>query len=604
MEDFGADSGSADEKVNFLLRMLAGQRANVEVSTRCLVKLSLLCAASSTNQQAALCRGALESVTRVMRVHSEDSSVQSCGCSAIYNLSLGADAGADRFRPALIQVIAAIRNHASTSDAVGRNGQRALRRLVAESESMRALATQVGAEESWWAGEADMPAPATIKVTTYSAPTSDGAAMAPKLPAPAGDASSGEAHTPAMPPAVAPAVAPAGAPAVTSTAEAALGLGGSMGGGVGRGGSMALVLGGRLEELFAAIEEDDEDAVRRLLANGQLDVNGVLDEDSWVVDVLDANGISALATVDAGLGTQQDIGGIAGGAGSPAPPSMRSVRDRSSTSLRPLFLPSASSRRLNAKTAVSVTPLLVAVRQERSKLVALLLEKGADPNLTAPGLPPPLTLAALSPDTTNLVALLAAGAALEGLDVRGGTALMAASFAGHETTVEALCSRNASVSARAADGMHAVAVAALAGQASVLEILIRHGSPEVLDLPVSKRKTTPVMFAALHAVRSGDTRGVAHLVEAGADPDLQDASGLTAMDLASNQLRAARPSAPPPLVSAATPSSAASDERLAALTRALAGGLAPLGQGGRGRSGTGLGSTKIKLYRAASGTAD
>ena len=40
------------------------------------------------------------------------------------------------------------------------------------------------------------------------------------------------------------------------------------------------------------------------------------------------------------------------------------------------------------------------------------------------------------------------------------------------------------------------------------------------------------------------------------------------------------------------------------LTRALAGGLAPLGQGGRGRSGTGLGSTKIKLYRAASGTAD
>ena len=47
----------------------------------------------------------------------------------------------------------------------------------------------------------------------------------------------------------------------------------------------------------------------------------------------------------------------------------------------------------------------------------------------------------------------------------------------------------------------------------------------------------------LHAVRSGDTRGVAHLVEAGADPDLQDASGLTAMDLASNQLRAARPSA-------------------------------------------------------------
>ena len=112
-EDFASGEGSPDEKVAFLLRLLQEtSRGKIDVSVRCLDKLSVLCEASSANRQAALRRGALESAVRLMRVHSDHSTVQSSGCAAIAGLAPGSGGGVDRFRPALEVVIAAMQ-HAS-----------------------------------------------------------------------------------------------------------------------------------------------------------------------------------------------------------------------------------------------------------------------------------------------------------------------------------------------------------------------------------------------------------------------------------------------------------------------------------------------------------
>ena len=137
-DDFtGATGADAEEKLDFLLKMLQGQRSDTATAARCLQGLSTLCDSSGVNQTAALMRGALEATVRVMRLHLSEVDVQGSGCAVIASLANQAESHPERFAGAVMLVGQSLRAHPASPE-VNHSGRKALQ-LLSQSGTMRAL---------------------------------------------------------------------------------------------------------------------------------------------------------------------------------------------------------------------------------------------------------------------------------------------------------------------------------------------------------------------------------------------------------------------------------------------------------------------------------
>lgn len=464
------------EKMDWILKLLQGQRSNAYVAAKCLEKLALLVGVIEANRAESLQRGALPATVRAMRVHASEPKVQAWGCAMVANLAEGPTSSL--FSGGAVEVVVNGMVHHSDDADVRELGCCALRNIC-RTEALRAEATKAGAKEAWL--------PAKQQRVGFAAEDDDGKATtsseeeAPKRPRPLDRAPSAPGFVPPRVRGDSLAKPAAPPPSVLAAYEASAVAG------------EAPTAEEMLEELFRAVDAGDIGTTSALLGMGGtgLDVNGSLVDTSWT----DAARKKKAAAQAAG------------------------------TSAKP------SLSRATSQAPAHVTPLLLAVRLANIDMIDALLQGGADPNVQNSTYPPVLTLAAFSGDEAILDKLLSHGAQVDARDSRGATALIAASFGGRVGIMRRLLEHEADVAAQAKDSMHALAAAAFHGNLEAINLLLEHGADPNL---AAAKKATPTMLA----VQSGSWQAVMRLVEAGGDPDRQDARGETALDYASAHVKA------------------------------------------------------------------
>jgi len=194
------------------------------------------------------------------------------------------------------------------------------------------------------------------------------------------------------------------------------------------------------------------------------------------------------------------------------------------------------------------TPLHWAVRDGNLAEVRRLLRAGADAKAANRYGSTPLSLAAEIGDAPTIEALLAAGADANGALSNGQTMLMLAARSGNPAALRALLTRGANVNAREGVlGENAVIWAAAANHGEVVALLAAAGADvNARSLRLSYPETewgdgtsgrftvlprggwTPLMYAA----RQGAAQAARALAETGADLNLTDPDGSSALVLA------------------------------------------------------------------------
>jgi ankyrin repeat protein/mono/diheme cytochrome c family protein len=202
---------------------------------------------------------------------------------------------------------------------------------------------------------------------------------------------------------------------------------------------------------------------------------------------------------------------------------------------------------VNVPEADGTTALHWAVRSGDLATVHLLLDAHANPMAANRYGVKPLSLAAISGNAATVEALLQAGADPNTANADGETALMTASRSGSLAAVKMLLAHGADVNAKekwlqetalmwAAAENHADVVAALiAGGASLDQKSWVTDTP-TLGFPESGGPNIPFpkggWTAAMYAARQNATAALAVLADKGANLNLQDPQGATAMQLA------------------------------------------------------------------------
>jgi ankyrin repeat protein len=202
---------------------------------------------------------------------------------------------------------------------------------------------------------------------------------------------------------------------------------------------------------------------------------------------------------------------------------------------------------LSAQGNDGTTPLHWAVRNDDVALVTKLVAAGADVNAANRYGITPLGLAAENGSARVVELLLAAGANPNAAEPEGETPLMTAARTGAPAVIRALVARGANVQARegwlgqtalmlAVAEDHAEAAAALI--AAGADVNARSAPTNLPDLEwdvigmsttvFPRGRWTPLMFAA----REGAVSAARVLIDRGADLDLQDPDGTTALVLA------------------------------------------------------------------------
>jgi ankyrin repeat protein len=208
---------------------------------------------------------------------------------------------------------------------------------------------------------------------------------------------------------------------------------------------------------------------------------------------------------------------------------------------------SAASAELNAPGRDGMTPLLWAVQANDGEIAGMLLRAGADANLGNRYGITPLWLAA-----TNRTPALVASLLEHGADASAGlphaeTPLMAAARAGDAESIRLLLAAGADPNvAESSLGETALMWAAAEDQADAIRALVAGGADtgrasRVLDLApmnwlnIGMVSTVlpvggwpPLLFAA----RENAPAAALALIEVGADPNIRDPDGLTAMNVA------------------------------------------------------------------------
>jgi ankyrin repeat protein len=168
----------------------------------------------------------------------------------------------------------------------------------------------------------------------------------------------------------------------------------------------------------------------------------------------------------------------------------------------------------NSSNRYGLTPLWLAATNRSAKLVALLLEHGADASAALPHGETALMAAARSGDVESIRLLLAAGADPNAAETKlGETALMWAAAEDQADAIRALVAGGADTS--------------LASRPLDLAPMnwLQIGMVSTV-LPVGG--WPPLLFAA----RENAPAAALALIEAGADPDIRDPDGLTALNIA------------------------------------------------------------------------
>jgi uncharacterized protein len=197
---------------------------------------------------------------------------------------------------------------------------------------------------------------------------------------------------------------------------------------------------------------------------------------------------------------------------------------------------------VNAAENDGTTALLWAAHAGDNTLVAALLGAGADPNAANRYGLTPLQAAADGGFADSVTALLEAGADPNTVLPEGETILMTAAHSGNTKVLEALLARDVDIEARDSFyGETALIWAAVEDHANAVNALLAHGAN--VDAPsatmdyASRRAGqsvlglgawTPVMYAA----RENSLEAGRALIEAGANLDVQDPDGATALVIA------------------------------------------------------------------------
>eukprot|EP00092_Neocalanus_flemingeri_P104019 GFUD01133180.1.p1 GENE.GFUD01133180.1~~GFUD01133180.1.p1 ORF type:complete len:449 (-),score=125.35 GFUD01133180.1:51-1397(-) len=167
------------------------------------------------------------------------------------------------------------------------------------------------------------------------------------------------------------------------------------------------------------------------------------------------------------------------------------------------------------------TPLMLAARNGRVKVVSLLLEEGADPNIRKISGVTAIFLASVGGYSDIVTKLVEAGADADPQSQEGGTPLMAATQAGHLDVVEKLLLSGANHNTCMWDGANVLFLAGQNGHARIVMHLLT--LPGVQVNQQRRDGATPLWIAA----QMGHEDCVRMLLRGGADVDLARADGAT-----------------------------------------------------------------------------
>jgi ankyrin repeat protein len=200
-----------------------------------------------------------------------------------------------------------------------------------------------------------------------------------------------------------------------------------------------------------------------------------------------------------------------------------------------------SGEDVNAPEADGTSALLWASYQAYPELVTLLIEAGADPNAANEFGITPLLQASRNGDAPTIKVLLDAGADIKMTHPGGETALMAAARSGSVESVSLLLDRGADPNAfENLQHQTALMWATVEGHLDVVDTLLNAGADPNLQARVTEltRRSTRTDFpsggftALMFAARDANEAITRRLIEAGADLNLTNADGATAMMIA------------------------------------------------------------------------
>jgi ankyrin repeat protein len=205
---------------------------------------------------------------------------------------------------------------------------------------------------------------------------------------------------------------------------------------------------------------------------------------------------------------------------------------------------------VNVAQGDGTTPLHWAVYKVDAELVTELLERGAKPDVVNDYGSSPLAEAVKIGDIELVSMLLDAGADLEAPNQDGQTALMLAARAGASEVAELLIARGAAVNTRETwRGQTALMWAADGSFPDIVELLIAKGADvhvralaneweaQITSEPRGQYRPTGGLTALLYAARSGCSRCVAAILDAGADIDQPNPDGVTPLMVALDNSR-------------------------------------------------------------------
>ena len=164
-----------------------------------------------------------------------------------------------------------------------------------------------------------------------------------------------------------------------------------------------------------------------------------------------------------------------------------------------------------------------AVQFDDVKTVQTLLQRGFDPNTVNPAGHSGLMLAVREP-SLKVAEVLAAWpqTKVESRNDKDESPLMLAALKGHLALVKKLVERDADVNKTGWTALH---YAASGGHVQVIDFLLEHSAYIDAESP---NGTTPLMMAAMY----GSPESVKLLIQAGADLNVKNTVGMTALDFA------------------------------------------------------------------------
>lgn len=176
-----------------------------------------------------------------------------------------------------------------------------------------------------------------------------------------------------------------------------------------------------------------------------------------------------------------------------------------------------------ASFAGSYEDFFKAIQLDNEREVLRWLDRGFDPNTLDPQGTPGL-LKATQEQSFKVASALAAHpqTAVDVRSARNESPLMLAALRGQEALVQKLVARGAEINKAGWTPLH---YAATGGQVRVIAFLL--GAQAQVDAG-APNGTTPLMMAAMY----GNDASVKLLLESGADPQIRNAQGLSALDFA------------------------------------------------------------------------